>query len=109
MSLPELPPFLTRWPDGEVVVTGTRVLLFYVVLNYKDGEAVESLAVRYPHIPLATLHKVIAFYLENLSAVDEFVKEYQEGLDRLRAAGPVLDLAALRERLAQRSQAKSAS
>lgn len=108
MPLPELPPFLTRWPDGEVVVTGTRVLFFYVVVNYKEGESVESLGVRYPHIPLATLHKTIAFYLENIPAVDHFVTEYQADLDRLRAAGPVLDLAALRERYAQRAQAKSA-
>jgi uncharacterized protein (DUF433 family) len=104
MPLPELPPFLTRWPDGEVVVTGTRVLLFYVVVNYKEGESVESLGVRYPHIPLATLHKTIAFYLENQPAVDEFVTEYQSGLDRLRAAGPVLDLTALREKLSATRQ-----
>jgi uncharacterized protein (DUF433 family) len=109
MPLPDLPPFLTRWPDGEVVVAGTRVLLFYVVLNYKDGESVESLGVRYPHIPLATLHKVIAFYLENQSEVDEFVNGYQADLDGLRAAGPVLDLSALRERIHQRSQSKSPS
>ena len=104
MPLPELPPFLTRWPDGEVVVTGTRVLFFSVVLNYKDGESVESLGVRYPHIPLATLHKVIAFYLENQPAVDEFVKEYQADLDRLRAAGPTVDLDVLRRRLAGKQQ-----
>lgn len=102
MPLPELPPFLTRWPDGEVVVTGTRVMVFYVVVNYKEGESVESLGVRYPHIPLATLHKVIAFYLENQPAVDEFVKEYQVQLDRLRAAGPTVDLDVLRQRLAAR-------
>ena len=109
MPLPELPPFLTRWPDGEVVVTGTRVLFFYVVLNYKEGESVESLGVRYPHIPLATLHKTVAFYLENIPTVDQFLTEYQADLDRLRAAGKTVDIAALRERLAQRSQAKTAS
>ena len=109
MPLPELPPFLTRWPDDEVVVTGTRVLFFYVVVNYKEGESVESLGVRYPHIPLATLHKTVAFYLENQPSVDQFVADYQAQLDLRRAAGPVLELAALRERYAQRSQAKSAS
>lgn len=104
MPLPELPPFLTRWSDGEVVVTGTRVLLFYVVVNYKDGESVESLGVRYPHIPLATLHKVIAFYLENQSSVDEFVNEYQAALDRNYEAGRKLDLNALRERVSRQRQ-----
>lgn len=104
MSLPELPPFLTRWPDGEVVVTGTRVLLFYVVLPYRDGESAESIAVRLPTVPLATVHKVIAFYLENQAAVDQFVAEYQNELDRLRAAGPKLDLDVFRQRLANRQK-----
>lgn len=105
MPLPELPPFLTRWADGEVVVTGTRVLLFYVVLAYRDWESAESIAVRFPTVPLATVHKVIAFYLENQPAVDEFVKEYQADLDRLRAEGPKVDLDALRQRLAIRQKA----
>jgi len=105
MPLPELPPFLTRWPDGEVVVTGTRVLLFDVVFYYRSGESAESLGVRYPHIPLATIHKVIAFYLENQQAVDEFVTEYQAELDRLRVAGKTLDLNVFRERLASKRAA----
>ncbi len=104
MPLPELPPFLTRWPDGEVVVTGTRVLLFYVVLPYRDGQSAESIAVRYPTIPLATVHKVIAFYLENQAPVDQFVTEYQADLDRLRAAGTKLDMDVFRERLANRQK-----
>ncbi len=109
MPLPELPTFLTRWPDGEVVVAGTRVLLFDVVFYYKDGESDESLGVRFPHIPLATIHKTIAFYLENQAAVNQFVTEYQADLDRLRAAGKTVDIAAIKERLAQRSAVKSAS
>jgi uncharacterized protein (DUF433 family) len=104
MSLPDLPPFLTRWPDGEVVVTGTRVLLFYVVLPYREGLSAESIAVRYPTIPLATVHKVIAFYLENQAAVEQFVTEYQIGLDQLRAAGTKLDLDVFRQRLANRQK-----
>lgn len=104
MSLPELPPFLTRWPDGEVVVTGTRVLLFDVVFFYARGESAESLGVRFPTVPLATVHKVIAFYLENRPAVEEFVAEYQADLDRMREAGKKLDLNIFRERLSARRQ-----
>jgi uncharacterized protein (DUF433 family) len=105
MPLPELPPFLTRWPDGEIVVTGTRVVLYHFVFHYNQGESAESLGARYPHIPLATLHKVIAFYLENRPAVDEFVKEYQAVLDRLREAGKKVDTVAFRRRLAAREVA----
>lgn len=107
MPLPELPPFLTRWPDGEVVVTGTRVLLFDIVYYYKEYESAESLGVRFTTVPLATVHKVIAFYLENRATVDEFVAEYQAALDRNYEAGRKLDLNKLRDRLAQKSKAPS--
>ncbi len=105
MSLPELPPFLTRWPDGEVVVAGTRVVLYHFVFYYNQGESAESLAVRYPHVPLATIHKLIAFYLENMEAVNAYAAEYGAALDRLREAGTKLNAAELRARLAARQKA----
>ena len=104
MPLPELPPFLTHWPDGEVVVTGTRVVLYHFVFYYNQGESAESLAVRYPHVPLATVHKLIAFYLENMMAVDEYAAEYGAALARLREAGSKLNTAELRARLAARQK-----
>ncbi len=105
MPLPELPAFLTRWPDGEVVLTGTRVTLYHFVFHYSQGESAEMLGLRYPHVPLATIHKSIAFYLENKRDVDLYVAEYQAVLDQLRANGPTLNMEALRERLRSRAAA----
>lgn len=99
MPLPELPSFLTRWPDGEVVLTSTRVTLYDFVFHYNQGESAEMLGLRYPHVSLAAIHKTIAFYLENRAAVDPYVAEYARQLDTLRTAGPVLNTSELRERL----------
>jgi uncharacterized protein (DUF433 family) len=103
MSLPELPPFLSRWPDGEVVLTGTRVTLYGFIFNYNQGESAEMLGLRYPHVSLAAIHKTIAFYLENKSDVDPYMAEYERKLEKLRTAGPTLNLVELRERLQRQS------
>lgn len=99
MSLPELPAFLSRWPDGEIVLTDTRVTLYDFVFHYSQGESAEMLALRYPHVPLATVHKVIAFYLENMAAVDQYAAEYAKELEMTRVTGNTFNLAALRDRL----------
>jgi hypothetical protein len=33
----DLPDFLTRWPDGEIVLTGHRIGLYHVVRCYMVG------------------------------------------------------------------------
>lgn len=94
-----LPDFLTQ-DDGEVRVTGTRVGLFHLLSDYNEGDSAETLAEQYPTVPLATVHKVVAFYLENKAEVDRYLSDYQAELDRQRAAGPYVDLDELRRRFA---------
>ena len=103
----ELPPFLTRRADGEIVVTGTRVALYHLVFYFNQGESPEMLAARYPHIRIALVYQLIGFYLDHQPAVDSYVAAYQAELDRLRTAGPVLNTAELRRRLAARQPARA--
>lgn len=103
----ELPPFLTRRADGEIVITGTRVALYHFVFYFNQGESPEMLAARYPHIRIALVYQIIGFYLDNQPAVDAFAIKYQAELDRLRAAGPVLNTAELRRRLAAKQPARA--
>ena len=91
----ELPTFLTRRTDGEVVVTDTRITLYHFLWHYNAGESAESLAADYPSLQLPVVHKLIAFYLENKAGIDCFLADYQAELDRLRAAGPTLNLGSL--------------
>ena len=106
-----LPEFLTQ-ADGEVRMTGHRVGLYHVVSLYDDGYSVEKIAAHFPTLPLALIHKVIAFYLENEAEVSAYVAAYQGELDRqegdARAAGGTPTLAQLRERLARMRSAGQA-
>jgi uncharacterized protein (DUF433 family) len=94
-----LPDFLAIDEHDEWTIRGTRVGLFHFLHDYDQGESAESLAVQFPQIGLATVHKVIAFYLENREEVDRYWERYARDLDAIRSQGPRLPLAELRERL----------
>jgi len=95
-----LPDFLTQDASGEIRITGHRIGLFHLVHYYNEGYSPEMLVCQYPTLPLALVHKVIAFYLENLAEVDAYVTSCQDELSRQRAANPRrIDEVALRRRL----------
>ena len=105
-----LPDFLTKTPDGELLLTGHRIGLFHVVHYYNEGFSPEMLVCQYPTLPLSLIHKVIAFYLENRSDVDAYVASCQTELNRQREASDRrLDLASLRERLGSRQKIETTS
>jgi uncharacterized protein (DUF433 family) len=95
-----LPDFLNQENNGEIRLSGHRIGLYHVVSYYNDGFSPEMLACQYPTLPLALIHKVIAFYLENRPEVDAYVDTCRDELNRQRAANPQgVPVAALRQRL----------
>ena len=95
-----MPDFLTQAPDGEIRVTGHRIGLFHLTRHYNEGYSPEMLACQYPTMPLALVHKVIGWYLENQTEADQYVAACTAELTRQRDANPRrLDVAALRQRL----------
>lgn len=58
-----IPDFLDADADGFVHVTGRRVGLQHLVQYYNEGYSPETLAAEYPTLSLASIHKVIAYYL----------------------------------------------
>jgi len=95
-----LPDFLTRHPDGEITLTGHRIGLYHIVHYYQEGFSPEMVACQYPTVPLALIHKVIAYYLDNRAECDAYAASCRKELDRQRLANPRhLDVAALRQRL----------
>ena len=73
-----LPDFLTQDKYGYVHVTGRRVGLVDLVLFYRQGDSPEMLHARFPTIALPVVHKIIAFYLENQVAVDEYCAQHAQ-------------------------------
>jgi uncharacterized protein (DUF433 family) len=101
-----LPDFLTQDASGEIRLTGHRIGLFHLVHYYKEGYSPEMLVCQYPTLPLALIHKVIAFYLENRPEVDAYVATCRDELSRQRTANPRrIDMAALRQRLEEMQHA----
>lgn len=100
----KLPDFLTQTPAGEVVLTGHRVGLFHLVHYYNEGYSPEMLVCQYPTLSLPLVHKVIAFYLENVSDVDAYVGNCRTELDQEAAQAKRLDLSKLRQRLESSGQ-----
>lgn len=108
MPTTDLPAFLTRHPDGSIRVTGTRVVLYHFVHDYNQGLSAEELALQFPTVSLATVHKVIAFYLENRVEVDRHAAEHAVRAEELARSIPEVNTAALRERLTQARTAGAA-
>jgi len=101
-----LPPSLHWHPDGEIRLVGHRIGLYHFVYYYNQGFTAEMIICQFPTLELASIHKVIAFYLDNREEVDRYVAQYQADLDDLRGTGPhAPSVARLRKRFEMRQQA----
>lgn len=95
-----LPDFLSREPGGFVRLTGHRIGLHHVVRSYNEGFSPEMILGEYPTLPLALIHKVIAFYLENQTEVDSYMAAEEQATAAQRAAAvPGPSLQELRQRM----------
>jgi uncharacterized protein (DUF433 family) len=107
----QLPEFLTKRPDGEIVLTGHRVSLYHVMSHHKEGYTAGMLHDLFPTLSLDHIEQVLAFSLENRVEVDDYVTRYREALDRQYAeyvaAGRGIDWQALRKRFEAMKSAKS--
>jgi uncharacterized protein (DUF433 family) len=103
----QLPDFLTRTADGEIRLSGHRIGLHHVVHYYNEGYSPEMLVCQYPTLPLALVHKTIAFYLENQAEVDAGMQQGREAMESARAVGKHLDVAELRQRLSALGKAQA--
>ena len=101
-----LPPSLHWHPDGEIRLVGHRIGLYHFIYYYNQGFTAEMILCQFPTLELATIHKVIAFYLDHQAEVDRYVAEYQGELDQLRATNRhAPSVAELTKRLGVRPQA----
>jgi uncharacterized protein (DUF433 family) len=104
-----LPDFLAQDRYGYIHLAGHRIGLRHVVELYNDGYTPERLHDHFPTLPLALVHKVIAFYLENRAEADAYLRQSREALDRQAAAlQPGPDAAELERRMEARRPKESA-
>ena len=103
-----LPDFLMRDGDGSIHLTGHRVGLHHLLFFYNEGYSPEMLLEQYPTLDLASIHKTIAFYLENRAEIDKYCAAQEAEVEKLRAASPSdPQLTELRRRLEARKSAQA--
>ena len=72
--LPRLPACLTRRADGEVVVTGTRVLVVDVLAVAAGGVGLDDLAAAFPRVRPDRLAAVVKFGAAHPEAVAAYAR-----------------------------------
>lgn len=74
--------------DGDIRLTGHRLTLFHVLDRYQAGYSPEMIGEEFPTLPLALIHRVIAFYRDNQAQLDAYVSDCRKALDEHEAACP---------------------
>jgi uncharacterized protein (DUF433 family) len=100
----DLPSFLTRWPNGEIVLTGHRIGLYSVVDRHQQGFSPDQIHDEFPTLEPDLIRSVIAFHASHRDEVDAYVAEYRADLDRQEAASqPSPALLRIRRLMAERA------
>jgi uncharacterized protein (DUF433 family) len=107
LALNPTPVPLTKWDDGSLRVTGTRVPLDTVVYAFRTGATPEEITQRYSTVTLEAAYAIIAWVLLNRAEVDEYVAkreaEHQAMQEEHERLHPPYGI---RERLLARKNAK---
>jgi uncharacterized protein (DUF433 family) len=95
--------------SGTFRVGNTRVRLDTVIYAFNNGHTAEEIVSQYPALNLADVYAVIAYYLNNRQAVDEYIRHGEEEAECFRAeieSRP--DYQLFRERILARRQESQA-
>jgi uncharacterized protein (DUF433 family) len=93
--------------SGPIRIKDSRVSLDSIVYQFNHGATPEQIAQSFPAVPLADIYAVVAFYLRNRAAVDEYIEQQEVEGDRVQQrieSDPRQQVAAgeLRERIMKR-------
>lgn len=70
--------------DGVVLVSGTRVPLDTVVIEFKQGATAEEIAEQYSSLKLADVYAIISYYLRHESEVEIYLQQRQQDAKQVR-------------------------
>jgi uncharacterized protein (DUF433 family) len=63
--------------SGPIQIKGSRVSLDSIVYQFNRGATPEQIAHSFPAVPLPDIYAVVAFYLSNRAAVDEYIEQQE--------------------------------
>ena len=106
----DLPQFLTRWPNGEIIVSGHRIGLYSLIDLMERGFGPEEIRDELPSLDLELIQRVIAFRETHRPEVDAYVAEYRADLERQESASnPSSALLRTRRLMAERAASGQSS
>jgi uncharacterized protein (DUF433 family) len=82
----DLPDFLTRWPNGEIILTGHRIGLYSVIDLSQRGFSPDQICAEFPTLTPELIRSVLEFHEAHRSEVEAYVDSYRTELDRQEAA-----------------------
>ena len=77
-------PYLDRVGPDALRIKGTRVGLEHLIGTYQEGFTADELAMQYRTVTLEQVHGVLAYYLANKAAVDEYLQRGNQQAEELR-------------------------
>lgn len=100
---PVAPPLEVCEGGRTLRVTGTRIPLERVVYAFNAGRTPQEIVASFPTLTLTDVHSIIAYYLRNREAVDDYVEHRRLEEERIRLENEVrFPSEGLRERLLAR-------
>ena len=75
---------LTLTEDGTIRITGSRVSLESIVLQYEQGAGPEQIYEGFPSLKLADIYAVISYYLNHHEQVNEYLLGQETKAQALR-------------------------
>jgi uncharacterized protein (DUF433 family) len=98
---------LTVNADGNVLISGTRVPLYAVILAFQQGQTAEQIAEDFPSLHLADIYAVISYYLHHKAEVDAYMQSYEKEAAEIRKINEQrFPSTGLRDRLLAKHQAQ---
>ena len=95
---------LSRTADGTIRLAGSRVTLDSVIVHFDLGASPETIADRFPTVPLSSIYAAIYYYLDHRAAVEDYLRQQEANAAHIRQTiEATQDRAAIRERLLRRA------
>lgn len=68
--------------NGGLYVAGSRVSLDSVIIHFQEGASPDKIAESFSTLKLSQIYGAIAYYLENASAIDNYIAEGERELEQ---------------------------
>ncbi|MCS6903361.1 MAG: DUF433 domain-containing protein [Candidatus Bipolaricaulota bacterium] len=87
-------PYIVKVPGvrgGKPIIAGTRIPIWLLIANWKQGCSPEEILEHYPQLTLAQLYDALSYYYDHPDEIEAQIREHdlsEDELTRLQAQWP---------------------